>query len=103
MQRRSAVANAMAYHEAYGLGWESWSRYGDAIRKVLPADIAAAATKYLRDDRMITATVRSPIATPGAIQRSKIKQPPRVLRDGSQVQKRRRKRPAPRIRPRGNI
>lgn len=77
MQRRAAVANAMAYHEAYGLGWESWSRYDDAIRAVKPADLAAAAAKYLRDDRMITATVRSPVASPGAQQRSKIKQPPR--------------------------
>src|SRR5690606_27924578 len=24
MQRRAAVANAIAYHEAYGLGWRSW-------------------------------------------------------------------------------
>src|SRR6185369_15981786 len=24
MQRRSAVANAIAYHEAYGLGWQTW-------------------------------------------------------------------------------
>ena len=43
MQRRSAVANAMAYHEAYGLGWQSWAGYDDAIRAVTPADVAAAA------------------------------------------------------------
>ncbi|MBA2544518.1 MAG: insulinase family protein [Deltaproteobacteria bacterium] len=97
MQRRSAIANAMAYHEAYGLGWESWSRYGDAIRTVKPADIAAAAAKYLRDDRMITATVRSPIATPGALQRSKIKQPPRAPVKSPPA-----RRPPARVRPRGN-
>jgi zinc protease len=100
MQRRAAVANAMAYHEAYVLGWESWSRYDEAIRKVTPADITAAATKYLRDDRMITATVRSPIATPAAQQRSKMKQPPRApVRDEP---KKSRPAPPPRIRPRGN-
>jgi zinc protease len=78
MQRRSAVANAMAYHEAYGLGWETWSRYDDAIRAVKPADIAAAAAAYLRPERMVTATVRPPAATPGAQQRSKVKTAPRT-------------------------
>ena len=34
MQRRAAIANAMAYHEAYGLGWQSWADYDDAIRAV---------------------------------------------------------------------
>ncbi len=99
MQRRAAVANAMAYHEAYGLGWESWSRYDEAIRAVKPADIAAAASTYLRDDRMITATVRSPIATPGATQRSKIKQAPRARPRDDESKK---PRPA-RVRPRGNV
>jgi zinc protease len=97
MQRRSAIANAMAYHEAYGLGWESWSRYDEAIRKVLPADIVAAAAKYLRPDRMITATVRAPVATPGAQQRSKIKQPPRAP-----LPPKPRRATPPRVRPRGN-
>src|SRR5262249_15668638 len=36
MQRRAAVANAMAYHEAYGLGWQSWTGYDAAIRAVTP-------------------------------------------------------------------
>ncbi len=30
MQRRAAVANAIAYHEAYGLGWQSWTGYDAA-------------------------------------------------------------------------
>ena len=29
-----AVANAIAYYEAYGLGWKSWAGYDDAIRAV---------------------------------------------------------------------
>jgi len=66
MQRRAAVANAMAYHEAYGLGWQSWTGYDAAIRAVTPAAVAAAVATYLRDDfRAITATVRPPAATPG--------------------------------------
>ncbi|HEU4731946.1 MAG TPA: pitrilysin family protein, partial [Kofleriaceae bacterium] len=72
MQRRAAVANAMAYHEAYGLGWQTWAGYEAAIRAVTPAAVAAAIASYLRDDRAITATVRPPAATPGAIRRSKL-------------------------------
>jgi zinc protease len=69
MQRRAAVANAMAYHEAYGLGWQSWAGYDDAIRAVTPADVASSAASYLRDDRAITATIRPPASTPAATRR----------------------------------
>jgi zinc protease len=71
MQRRSAVANAIAYHEAYGLGWKTWSSYDDAIKAVTLADVTAAAQTYLRADRAITATVRPPIETPAAAKKSK--------------------------------
>jgi zinc protease len=92
MQRRAAVASAMAYHGAYGLGWQSWTGYDAAIRAVTPADVAAAALAYLRADRAITATVRPPIATPAATKRSKLVAPPAP-------------RPARRAapRPRGNV
>jgi zinc protease len=73
MQRRAAVANAMAYHEAYGLGWQTWSKYADAIRAVTPADVAAAANRYLDPNRMITATVRPKAASPAAEKKSKTK------------------------------
>jgi hypothetical protein len=76
MQRRAAVANAMAYHEAYGLGWQAWNGYDAAIRAVRPEDVAAAAAAYLRPDRMITATVAPPSASPGAKRRSKTPEPP---------------------------
>jgi zinc protease len=72
MQRRAAIANAMAYHEAYGLGWQSWAHYDDAIRAVTTADVAAAAQRYLVPDRQITATVRPPSRTPGAAKRSRL-------------------------------
>jgi zinc protease len=72
MQRRSAVANAIAYHEAYGLGWTKWAAYDDAIRAVSLDDVAAAATSYLRPERAITATVRPPVHTPAAAKRSKL-------------------------------
>ncbi|MFN0251840.1 MAG: M16 family metallopeptidase [Kofleriaceae bacterium] len=76
MQRRAAIANALAYHEAYGLGWTSWADYAAQIRAVTPAQVAAAASAYLRVDREITATVRAPAASPAAAKKSKIKTPP---------------------------
>jgi zinc protease len=75
MQRRSAVANAMAYHEAYGLGWQSYAAYDDAIQTVTSGEVAAAAKTYLRADRAITATVRPPTATPAADKKSRIAPP----------------------------
>ncbi|HEY4178592.1 MAG TPA: pitrilysin family protein [Kofleriaceae bacterium] len=79
MQRRSAIANALAYHEAYGLGWKTWMGYDDAIRAVTPAAVLAAAAKYLRPDRQITATVQPPVATPAAAKKSKLAvAPPRT-------------------------
>ncbi|HEY0193456.1 MAG TPA: pitrilysin family protein, partial [Kofleriaceae bacterium] len=72
MQRRSAIANAIAYHEAYGLGWTSWAGYDDAIKAVALADVAAAAKAYLVPGRAITATVRPPLATPAAKKKSKL-------------------------------
>jgi len=93
MQRRAAVANAMAYHEAYGLGWQSWAGYDAAIRAVTPAQVAGAVASYLRDDRAITATVRPPIATPAAIRRSKLPAPAAPRPPA--------RRPPPR--PRGNV
>lgn len=71
MQRRSAIANAMAYHEAYGLGWQAWSGYDDAIRAVTAKDVMAAASTYLRVDREVIATVRPPVLTPTAAKKSK--------------------------------
>ncbi len=92
MQRKSAVANAIAYHEAYGLGWQAWSGYDDAIRGVRQADVAAAIATYLRDDRAITATVQPAAATPAAKKRGKLAKPatsrPRAVRHAP--------RPAPR-------
>ncbi|MCX5746840.1 MAG: pitrilysin family protein [Proteobacteria bacterium] len=77
MQRRSAIANAIAYHEAYGLGWQTWDAYDDAIRSVRQADVANAVATYLRDDRAITATVRPKVETPAAKKRGKILTPAR--------------------------
>lgn len=73
MQRRAAVATAMAFHEAYGLGWQSWRQYADRVAAVGPAEVTAAVQRYLRWDRAVTATVRPPAASPGAERRSSAK------------------------------
>ncbi len=98
MQRRAAVANALVYHEAYGLGWQNWSRYADAIHAVKPADITAAAAKYLSVDRMITATIRPPIASPAATKRSIIK-PPALIKPPAPIKVQRRTAPSTRRNP----
>ncbi|HEY5950814.1 MAG TPA: insulinase family protein, partial [Kofleriaceae bacterium] len=90
MQRRSAVANAIAYHEAYGLGWRSWAAYDDAINAVTVDDVTAAAHAYLVPDRAITATVRPPVRTPGAAKRSKLPAPSAKSPKQSTASKRRR-------------
>jgi hypothetical protein len=68
----------MAYHEAYGLGWQAWTGYDAAIRAVTPAAVTQAVATYLRDDRAITATIRPPVATPGATRRSRLPAGPRL-------------------------
>ena len=75
MQRRAAIANAIAYHEAYGLGWRAWAGYDTAIGAVTPMEVAAAAQTYLQPDRTITATVRPPASTPAARKKSKLQRP----------------------------
>ncbi len=76
MQRRAAIANALAYHEAYGLGWQRWTRYDTSIQDVGIAEVSAAVATYLRADQMITATVQPPAVTPGAAKRTRGKRPP---------------------------
>lgn len=69
MQRRAAVATAMAFHEAYGLGWQSWRHYADRVAAVGAPEVMAAVRGYLRWERAVTATVRPPAASPEAARR----------------------------------
>jgi zinc protease len=66
LQRKSALAAALAFHEAYGQGWKSYRQYGDNIMKVTAADVARAARKYLDPAREVTAVVKPPAESPGA-------------------------------------
>ncbi len=70
MQRRAAVATAMAFHEAYGLGWQRWRDYAERVAAVGLPELEAAVRGYLRWDRAVTATVRPPAASPAAQKRS---------------------------------
>jgi zinc protease len=66
LQRKSALAAALAFHEAYGQGWKSYRQYGDNVMKVTVADVARAARKYLDPKREVTAVVKPPAESPGA-------------------------------------
>ena len=48
LQRKSAIAAALAFHEAYGQGWRTYRQYADQIGRVTVAEVQRAAQKYLR-------------------------------------------------------
>jgi zinc protease len=66
LQRKSALAAALAFHEAYGQGWKAYRQYGDYIMKVTVADVARVARKYLDPSREVSAIVKPPAESPGA-------------------------------------
>ena len=66
LQRKSALAAALAFHEAYGQGWKTYRQYGDYITKVTVADVARVARKYLDPRREVAAIVKPPAESPGA-------------------------------------
>jgi zinc protease len=66
LQRKSALAAALAFHEAYGQGWKAYRQYADNIMKVTAADVARAAKKYLNPQREVTAVVKPPAESAGA-------------------------------------
>ncbi len=80
LQRRSAVATALAFHEAYGLGWAEWSRYPERLAAVTADDVNRVARQYLRDELAITATVRPPAPSPGVAKRKAGKRPAAPVR-----------------------
>jgi zinc protease len=66
LQRKSALAAALAFHESYGQGWKTYRQYGDNIMKVKVADVTRAARKYLDPQREVAAVVKPPEESPGA-------------------------------------
>jgi zinc protease len=67
LQRKSALAAALAFHEAYGQGWKAYRQYADNIMKVKAVDVARVARKYLNPSREVAAIVKPPAASPGAV------------------------------------
>ncbi len=65
LQRKSAIAAALAFHEAYGQGWQAYRQYGGHVMKVKVDDVMRVARKYLDPRREITAVVK-PSAAPAA-------------------------------------
>jgi zinc protease len=60
LQRRSVVASALAFHEAYGIGFDQHRRYAATMRRVTAADVQRVATEYLRWDLAVSACVEPP-------------------------------------------
>jgi zinc protease len=65
LQRKSALAAALAFHEAYGQGWKAYRQYADNIMKVTAADVTRVARKYFNPEREVTAVVKPPAESPG--------------------------------------
>jgi zinc protease len=64
LQRRAALASTLAFHEAYGVGWDEYRRYAPGILAVSAADVQRVAKKYLDVSRAIVATVKPEEVTP---------------------------------------
>jgi zinc protease len=64
LQRRAALASTLAFHEAYGVGWDEYRRYAPGILAVTAADVQRVARKYLDPRRAILATVKPEEVTP---------------------------------------
>jgi zinc protease len=58
LQRRAALASTLAFHEAYGVGWDEYRRYAPGILAVTATDVQRVAKKYLVRERAIVATVK---------------------------------------------
>jgi zinc protease len=63
LQRKSAIAAALAFHEAYGQGWRAYKLYSEAVLKVKAQDVLRVARKYLDPRREVAAVVK-PSAAP---------------------------------------
>ncbi|HXU83481.1 MAG TPA: pitrilysin family protein [Polyangia bacterium] len=70
LQRKSAIAAALAFHEAYGQGWKAYRQYNDSIMKVKAQDVARVARKYLDPQREVAAVVRPSAPAPAATARA---------------------------------
>ncbi|MBI4508301.1 MAG: insulinase family protein, partial [Deltaproteobacteria bacterium] len=70
LQRRAAVASTLAFHEAYGMGYDEYLRYSAKILAIDAAAVQRVAREYLDWQRAVIATVKPEELTPGARQRA---------------------------------
>jgi len=66
LQRKSAIAAALAFHEAYGQGWQAYRAFPKQIGAVTRADVTRVARKFLDLNREILVSVKPREATPAA-------------------------------------
>jgi zinc protease len=58
LQRRAALSSTLAFHEAYGLGWDEYRRYSAGVLAVDAAAVQRIARKYLDWSKSVIATVK---------------------------------------------
>lgn len=58
LQRKGSLAAALAFHEAYGEGWDAYRKFPQRIRKVTRAEVLRLARKYLNFDHEVLAVVK---------------------------------------------
>ncbi len=71
LQRKSAIAAALVFNEAYGQGWQAYRKYADQIRAVGLAELRRAAQNYLQPEREVVAIIRPRVDVRPAAKRSR--------------------------------
>ncbi|HET6283581.1 MAG TPA: pitrilysin family protein [Polyangia bacterium] len=66
LQRKSAIAAALAFAEAYGEDWRAYRRYAADLGKLTPKDILRVARKYLDNQREVVAAIKPQDSSPVA-------------------------------------
>jgi len=66
LQRKSAIAAALAFHEAYGQGWQAYREFPKHIGAVTREDVVRVARKFMDLNREILVSVKPREATPAA-------------------------------------
>ena len=69
LQRRSSLASAMAFHNAYGLSYDDHLKYPQYIQGVTAADVQRVAKRIFDWDTAVTVTVAPSHASPSAEKR----------------------------------
>jgi zinc protease len=67
LERRSAVAAALAFHEASGAGWQEMNRYAPGLQRVTAADVQRVARKLLDPRREVVAVVKPAAESPSPV------------------------------------